>query len=333
MRACRVGRSGRAGVWLAWLIVIAVAAGCGSTPSGSLSSGSPGPTAGPSGPTVAPGSSAPSTAVTTAPVSMSPAATPSGAGTSPATSPAPASSMVVFLLRGEHLVPVERALATGRDVVTAAVESLLAGPTDEEARPADGSPGLTSAIPAGTTLRGITVSGATAVVDLSAQFAAGGGSASMFARLAQVVFTVTQVPVVTGVTFRLDGRPVTTFSSEGIVLAGPSVRADFRDQLPAIFLERPAWGARVPNPARLQGLADVFEAQFLVEIATANRAVIARRAVTASCGTGCWGEFDMTLAYPLDQAQPGWVTVYDLSAKDGSREHVSSYPVTLTASP
>ncbi len=333
MQAWWVGRWGRARVWLAWLIVISVAAGCGSAPSASPSSGSPGPTAGPTGPTVAPGSSAPSTPGATVQVPTPPAATPTGAGPSPATSPGPTSSMVVFLLRDEHLVPVERTLAAGRAVVTAAVESLLAGPTDEEARPAGGSQGLTSAIPAGTSLLGITISGAIADVNLSGRFASGGGSASMFARLAQVVYTVTQVPTVTGVTFRLDGRAVTTFSSEGIVLSRPSERADFRANLPPIFLERPAWGARVSSPVRLQGLANVFEAQFQAEIATADGTVIAHRAVTASCGTGCWGAFDTVLAYRLDRTQSGWVTVYDLSPRDGAREHVRSYPVMLTSSP
>jgi hypothetical protein len=34
--------------------------------------------------------------------------------------------------------------------------------------------------------------------------------------------------------------------------------------------------------------------------------------------------------YRVDQVEPGWVTVYDLSPKDGTRENVSSYPVALT---
>jgi len=58
--------------------------------------------------------------------------------------------------------------------------------------------------------------------------------------------------------------------------------------------------------------------------------VLAERAVSACCGTGCLGTFDVTIPYQLDRATHGWVTVYDLSAKDGSRENVSSYPVTLT---
>ena len=97
----------------------------------------------------------------------------------------------------------------------------------------------------------------------------------MFGRLAQVVYTLTQFPTVTGVTFRLDGQPVTTFSGEGIVLTGPSVRADYRDFLPAIFMDAPAWGSTLANPARVSGVANVFEAQFAVEIVASDGTVLA----------------------------------------------------------
>ena len=58
--------------------------------------------------------------------------------------------------------------------------------------------------------------------------------------------------------------------------------------------------------------------------------VLAERAVSACCGTGCWGTFDVTIPYHVTQVEPPSVTIYNLSAKDGSRENVSSYPVTLT---
>ena len=39
--------------------------------------------------------------------------------------------------------------------------------------------------------------------------------------------------------------------SEGIVLDGPQTRADYEDQLPSIFVDRPAFGAAIGNPARI----------------------------------------------------------------------------------
>ena len=41
---------------------------------------------------------------------------------------------------------------------------------------------------------------------------------------------------------------MTVFGSEGIVLDGPVGRADFEDQLPSIFVDRPAFGAALGNP-------------------------------------------------------------------------------------
>ena len=93
-------------------------------------------------------------------------------------------------------------------------------------------------------------------------------------RLGQVVYTLTQFPTVDGVRFELDGTPTSTFGGEGVTFppAGrPIVRKDFRDQLPAIFVDRPAWGASIGNPANVSGLANVFEATFRVEPAQRQR--------------------------------------------------------------
>jgi immunoglobulin-like protein involved in spore germination len=51
--------------------------------------------------------------------------------------------------------------------------------------------------------------------------------------------------------------------------------------------------------------------------------------VMATCGTGCWGTFDVSIPYEVSSRQPGTLTTYNLSAMDGSPEGVRSYPVTL----
>jgi hypothetical protein len=50
----------------------------------------------------------------------------------------------------------------------------------------------------------------------------------------------------------------------------------------------------------------------------------------ATCGTGCRGTFDVTIAYDVAKAQWGTLRVWDGSAKDGSPENVREYPVWLT---
>ena len=286
-------------------------------------------------PTVARGTSPTSSASSALPVvsgtrpSKAPASPPPSTPASSA-SPAPmaagSADLVIYLLLGQRLVPVQRQVPATLGVARAAMTALLAGPTPLEG---SGPSALSTLIPTGTQLLDVAVSNGVAIVDLTGQFEAGGGSTSMFGRLAQVVYSLTQFPTVTGVTFRLDGQPVTTFSGEGIVLSGPSVRADYRDFLPAIFIDSPAWGGTLPNPARVTGIANVFEAQFAAEVVASDGTVLAQRTVSASCGTGCWGSFDVAIPYQVKQVELGWVTVYDLSPKDGTRENVGSYPVTL----
>jgi immunoglobulin-like protein involved in spore germination/sporulation and spore germination protein len=151
----------------------------------------------------------------------------------------------------------------------------------------------------------------------------------MFGRLAQVVYTLTQFPTVDRVAFKLDGEPVTVFSGEGIVLDGPSDRMDYESFLPSVFVERPTWGATLGNPVRVSGIANVFEAVFFVEVRDDDGDTLAKRRVMATCGTGCWGTFDVSIPYEVSSRQPGTLTTYNLSAMDGSPEDVRSYPVTL----
>ena len=72
-------------------------------------------------------------------------------------------------------------------------------------------------------------------------------------RLAQVVYTLTQFPTVRSVIFQVEGQTVTVFGAEGIVLDAPVGRDDFNEQLPSIFVDRPAFGAALVNPGRISG--------------------------------------------------------------------------------
>jgi germination protein M len=229
---------------------------------------------------------------------------------------------------GPSLVPVLRTVPRSLAVASAAMRELLAGPSATERT---ASPRISTAIPAGTRLLGVQISRSIATVNLTPSFASGGGSFSVRGRLAQVVYTLTQFPTVTSVRFQLNGRLVTVFSSEGLVLNGPIGRAGFRDDfLAAIFADRPAYGAAIGNPARITGLANVFEAQFRAAILDRRGHVLVERAVTASCGTGCWGTFALSLSYRVSGSQWGALRVWDNSARDGRPVDVRTYPVWLT---
>ncbi len=233
------------------------------------------------------------------------------------------SSVAVYFLRGEKVSPVRRTIAATPAVARAALTELLAGPTGDEA-----ASGLASAIPAGTSLRDVAVSGGVATVDLDGTFDDGGGSASMLGRVAQVVATLTRFPTVDRVAFRIDGRPVEAIGGEGVVVDPPIGRGAIEEQTPQILVESPLPGDTVTSPIRLRGTANVFEATVSIDVKDETGKVVRRTFTTATSGTGTRGTFDTTLALP---GRKGTVTVvaYESSAEDGRPLHVVEVPLTL----
>jgi hypothetical protein len=227
---------------------------------------------------------------------------------------------------GPFLVPVFREAREGSDMAQAAMEALVEGPDDGEM---EGIPSISSAIPEGTSIQGVTVDEGLAKVDLSDEFDDGGGSFSMFARLAQVVFTLTRIEQVDQVEFLIEGEPVTVFSAEGIELDGPQERSDYYDLLPPIFVDAPAWGEPVESPVSVSGLSNVFEAVSQVMLTDDDGATLFEDSVMATCGTGCWGEWQIDVPYEVDRDQFGALIVWEYSAEDGSRINIREYPVQL----
>jgi germination protein M len=225
------------------------------------------------------------------------------------------------------LAPVLRDVSKTEAVGSAAMTELLEGPNDDElgARPA-----MYTAVPDGTRFLGLTVDNGIATVNLSKEFEVRGGSPEVVQRLAQVVYTLTQFPTVTRVSFQIDGVPKPVFRGDGTTFDGPVGRDDYTDQLPAVFVDRPAWGGVLGTPARLVGVANVFEATFRAEIRDGAERTIASSPVTATCGTGCWGAFDVTIRYQVATAGWGTLRVFEPSAKDGTPTKTTEYPVWLT---
>jgi hypothetical protein len=151
----------------------------------------------------------------------------------------------------------------------------------------------------------------------------------MFARLAQVVYSLTRLDEVDEVAFEVEGQPVTVFSSEGIELDGPQQRDDYYDLLPPIFVDYPAWGEPVTSPVEVSGLSNVFEAVSQIMLTDDDGAPLFEDTVMASCGTGCWGEWSIEIPYQIDRDQFGALIVWEFSAQDGSRIHIREYPVQL----
>ena len=88
----------------------------------------------------------------------------------------------------------------------------------------------TSTIPAQTRLLNLDVSKNGVYVDLSSEFAQGGGSSSMIYRVAQVLYTATSIDPQTPVFLSIEGRPLNDnypLGGEGLTLEYPMTRQQF----------------------------------------------------------------------------------------------------------
>jgi len=263
-----------------------------------------------------------STPTTTVTVTSMPSASPSPT-TAPTATPPATTTLSLYFLRGEDLGVAERRVPDTTRPGTAALEALLAGPTAAET-----AAGLTNAVPSGTRLLGLSIDGTTARVDLSARFAAGGGSLSMQARVAQVVYTLTQFKTVDAVTFMLEGKVVDALGGEGLILDAGQTRADWRSFEPAIFVERPGVGAVLGSPFVLQGTASVFEGSFRASLVDAGGHEIANATVQASRGAPGRGRFRDSIPFDTTSSS-GTLVLFDQSMEDGSRLDEVRIPVTF----
>jgi hypothetical protein len=289
-----------------------LAAACGTATSGSLGP-APTATARPSSSASPPGGGPGSTAAS--PGGQRPAATPTGG-------PAREIGLQAWFSRNGKLFVTERTVPATTSVGRAALDRLLAGPSAAEY-----AAGLRSQIPAGTTLLGVRISSGTATVDLSPSFESAASPPAMPLRIAQVVYTLTQFPAVTGVRFEINGQGVTVIG--GVPAQNPQTRAMYSGYLPAITVRSPVIGEQVTSPVSVSGTADVFEAVVSVRILDSAGNEIARTFTTASCGTGCRGDYSATVSYLVPRTEPGTIEVFESSAKNGLPVNVQLIPVTL----
>ncbi|MBI2972315.1 MAG: GerMN domain-containing protein [Armatimonadetes bacterium] len=140
------------------------------------------------------------------------------------TRPVPATVMVYFVRDdgvASTVVPVTRtvrARGTG-PLVAAALRELLAGPTDTER-----STGLTTAIPAGTSLRSVRLDRGVVMADFNRPVESGGGSASMLGRFWQIVYTATQLPSAPRLRILIEGERRESMGGEGVMIDRPIAR-------------------------------------------------------------------------------------------------------------
>ena len=298
-----------------WLVLglVAAASACGSSEDSTPATAEPDVTADSDVPT----SDVPSTtrpAPTTNATPLEPTTLPEPPP-STVPSPVPSTSDVagevdvkVYFLSGERLAIAHR-LVAGPELLRQAIGELLAGPTLDER-----STGLLSTVPPETELLDVNLADGVATIDLSSAYASGGGTLSMMARLAQVVFTATQFDTVDSVAFRLDGEPIETLGGEGLMLDGPQARMDIdRSISGSVIIDTPVVGATVTSPFTVTGEGDVFEAQFPIEVWAGGWGIGELIGGIAPVTAGAWGDWsDFEVTITLDApAGPIELVAYD----------------------
>jgi hypothetical protein len=270
-------------------------------------------------PTDAPSMTAPST--TEAPVTQPPE-------TDPSPTTAPAADLLpvaVYFALDERAAPVRRfvdPMSTG--LLAGTFEAWLEGPTPHEQ-----AAGYGTMVPAGTRLLNASYEDDLVVVDLSGEFASGGGSAAVIFRLAELVMTAYSAVIIPdGVVLMIDGQVVEMFTGEGIVIDGPLTMDDVEAQLPAIVQHSVLADDEVSEGVQIAGWANVFEATVSVQVLDAGGALIHDSFTTATCGTGCRGNFVTWLTFD-GYTGPATLRLFEVSSKDGSDTNVVEFPITV----
>jgi spore germination protein GerM len=130
----------------------------------------------------------------------------------------------LYFIRDERIARVSRRL-TSAEVATR-LAALAAGPNEEETHA-----GFGSAISTGLPLRIDAHQGTQVTIDVGQDLLQSRGQQQLLA-IAQIVFTVTEVPGISSVIFQVDGRSVQVPVSDGTLAVRAVTRADYRMLLP-----------------------------------------------------------------------------------------------------
>jgi hypothetical protein len=205
-----------------------------------------------------------------------------------------------------------RSVPRSAGVVKAAVEAMLhLAPQDTDYR---------SVWPVSTQVRGISVSGNVATVDLSANARTASAGASVEqASLQQLVHTVTAAaPSITGVRLRFDGQTKETLWGH-VDTRGTLTRRASTDTLAPIWVVEPAHLSRVGRTFTVKGTATVFEATVQWKVTRpGSDAVLKSGFVTATKGAPERGDFTVSVTLPAGTTGDVVFTAWESSAQDGS---------------
>jgi len=204
----------------------------------------------------------------------------------------------LYFLRGTELGVADRTGPSTSDPHYTVMNDLLAGPV-----PTETAAGLGTEIPAGTAVRGLQIRSAVATVNLSPQFVTPGTPSSLADRLAQVVYTLTSSPSVTGVVIEIAGSRIVNFA--GVDLTNPVGRAQVTAALPLVLLEQPAVGGKLVGSLTISGLTSTATS-YVVQLLDPSGKLLT--SVTNASAAG--GTFSQSVQFTITAPETGTVKLF-----------------------
>jgi hypothetical protein len=115
--------------------------------------------------------------------------------------------------------------------------------------------------------------------------------------------------------------------------AGPSATPAPPDIPEAILILQPGTSASVTSPVHVSGEADpTFEQHLVVQITDQNGGVLTTVPTIIQVGAPDRGPFAIDVDFTVTEDQPGRISVFSTSARDGGLIHLASVEVNLLAS-
>jgi hypothetical protein len=182
--------------------------------------------------------------------------------------------------------------------------------------------GLQTSIPDDVIVVRTRVEGEMIIADMNEAFLnGGGGTLADITMLNQLVYTLTYGNEDGEVLFTVNGEPVTAFGGNGLDLTEPLDRRTYVDpeqpQVHVINLTSPIV-QQDDGSYLVEGIANTFEATVTVAVLDGEGVMIDEQFLTASCGTGCFGEFSTSINAELIVPGESSIRVFTYSMEDSS---------------
>ncbi len=126
--------------------------------------------------------------------------------------------------------------------------------------------------------------------------------------------------------------PATETAAPATETSAPDATATADPAQETILILAPGLTSAVTSPVTVSGEADsTFEQHLVIQVADQDGAVLSTTPTIIQSELGTRGAFSQEVEFTVSADQPGRISVYSASARDGGLEHLASVEVTLLA--